>query len=649
MPEIQVLSDLLVNKIAAGEVIERPASVVKELVENSLDAGAQRIEIAIEQGGRKTIRITDDGRGMDGPDLALSIQSHATSKIRTEDDLFHIKTMGFRGEALASIASVSQLRLVSRPADIEEAHELRVSGGKMEPITAAAAPPGTTVEVRELFFNVPARQKFLRTAQTEMGHITEQVARIALVHPQVEFRLTHNGRLVHHLRPADQMRRRISDFYGKELADNLMEVGREERGVTITGLAGRPVDSRSSGKWQYVFLNGRYIRDRSITAAVREAYRGLIDPHRHPVIFLSINVDPNEVDVNVHPTKAEVRWKEANRIYSQVLSVLRDRFLNEDFSQTLKFKNADKQTAAPGQYADGPNAEEAEIRRQEIRRSIADFFKNASPQAGPPASSPSPSFKHYAQSENIKPDNAQQQPNLTPATDFALPTPLPSPPNIVQSDSGIQSTCGEHPNASPGTQEPHELSEPPRHAIQIHNSYLVAETDEGVTIIDQHALHERILFEQLSRQFSNGPLESQRLLIPETLDVSPDQVELIDSHADTLRLLGFELSPYGPGTLAVHASPTLLKEDRMREFLRDMLDRLQENNTPTNTEQLINDLLSMMACKAAVKAGDPLSPEEIDALMANQHLVQRSSNCPHGRPTTLNLTISDLEKQFKRT
>jgi DNA mismatch repair protein MutL len=619
--------------------------VIKELVENSLDAGARRIEIAVEQGGRKAIRVTDDGRGMDGLDLALSIASHATSKIRSEEDLFNIRTMGFRGEALASIASVAQLRLISRPADNEEAHELRVSGGKMEPITAAAAPPGTTVEVRELFFNVPARQKFLRTAQTEMGHITEQLARIALVHPEVEFRLTHNGRLIHHLRPTEQMRSRISDFYGKELADNLMEVGREERGVTMHGLAGRPVDSRSSGKWQYVFLNGRYIRDRSVTAAVREAYRGLIDPNRHPVIFLSITVNPNEVDVNVHPTKAEVRWKEANRIYSQVLSVLRDRFLNEDFSQTFKFKSGNKPAPMPGQYADGPSNEEAEMRRQEVRRSIADFFKNAKPQVGRQSSPQPVSFKQNYPSGGGHSGATDRPPNFTPGNDF---------PSITRSaaqnmPSTEEQTREERDNASETSGEEQELTDIPRHAMQIHNSYLVAETDEGVTIIDQHALHERVLFEQLSRQFSNGPLESQRLLIPETLDVSPDQVELIDSYADALQLLGFELSPYGPGTLAVHASPTLLKDGRMREFLRDMLDRLADTNTPTDTEQVINDLLSMMACKAAVKAGDPLSQEEIDALMARQHLVQRSSNCPHGRPTTLNLSISELEKQFKRT
>ena len=271
MPKINILPDLLVNKIAAGEVIERPASVVKELVENSLDARAKRIEIAIEQGGRRLIRIVDDGDGMDADDLAKSILPHATSKITREDDLFAIRTMGFRGEALPSIGAVSQLRVISRRADSDSAHEIFMAGHRIEPVKAVGGPTGTTVEVRELFFNVPARQKFLRTAQTEIGHITEQLARVALVHTRVEFRLTHNDRLIHHLRPADNMLSRIADLFGAEAAEALLDFSRHERGLKIQGYAGRPADSRASGKWQYIFLNGRHIHDRFISHAAREA------------------------------------------------------------------------------------------------------------------------------------------------------------------------------------------------------------------------------------------------------------------------------------------------------------------------------------------------------------------------------------------
>ena len=611
MPTIEVLPQLLVNKIAAGEVIERPASVVKELVENSLDAGASRIEVAIEDGGRKLIRVVDDGVGMDAEDLARCIQPHATSKIRKEDDLFQIATMGFRGEALPSIGSVSQLSIVSRQHDADQAHQIHMAGPVLEPVTAAAGPPGTTIEIREVFFNVPARQKFLRTAQTEMGHITEQIARVALARPEVEFRLTHNGRMVHHLRPSESMRSRIADLYGRELSDGLMEFSRTERGVSLRGFAAPPADSRSSNKWQYFFLNGRFIRDRFIAHAVREAYRGLIEPSRHPVVFLAIDVPPDSVDVNVHPTKIEVRWRDSNMLYSQVLSALRDRFLNADLSPKLI---ADRPSPTRWQAAPAPaggmtdvSSDLSDERARRARESIASYLKS------------------------LKPRTADQPPAFggsVPSASFTAPSTSDSTPR--REDFGF-------------------TSPPPGGVMQIHRSYLAAETDEGLVIVDQHALHERILFEKLSAEITQGPLESQRLLIPETIDASSDQVAVLETHAEVIAQLGFEFSAAGPQSIAIHAVPSLLKPERVTEFVRDLLDRAAATDEPASAEMLTNDILSMMACKAAVKAGDPLTPEEMQALMAQRDLVERSSNCPHGRPTTLRFTLGDLEKQFKRT
>ncbi|MCL2330420.1 MAG: DNA mismatch repair endonuclease MutL [Phycisphaerae bacterium] len=642
MPIIHVLSDLLVNKIAAGEVIERPASVVKELVENSLDAGSTRIEIAIENGGAKFIRITDDGNGMEPDDLALCVRPHATSKIRNEEDLFAIQTMGFRGEALPSIGAVSQLRIVSRRKDAQAAHEISMAGERLEPIRATAGPPGTTVEVRQLFFNVPARQKFLRTPQTEVSHITEQLARIALVHPTIEFRLVHNGRLVHHLRPADSMRPRVADFFGREMADTLLEISRDERGLGLFGYVAPPAQSRTTAKWQYLFLNGRFIRDRIITAAVREAYRGLMDPNRHPVVFLSLTIDPANVDVNVHPTKMEVRWRDGNVLYSQILSAIRDRFLNTDLTPTLiaslPRNTSDDSTSSIGSTPSGAadtttnenassqqavmsnnispvatNDNDAEFRRQQVRQSMAEFFKRAQPIVHKEYHSAPPS----ASSSN--------QPNMTT---------LGQPSGYTSSQSSIPM--------------PTKLVAPET-AIQVHGCYLVSETAEGLLIIDQHALHERILFQELSEQFSRGPLESQRFLLAETIDVSPEQIGVIESHEETLHRLGLELSAFGPNAIAIHAAPSLLKPERTREFVRDLLDRLADRQAPASTEMVINDLLSMMACKAAVKAGDSLSQPEIAALMAKRDRVERSTNCPHGRPTSLNLSLAELERQFKRT
>lgn len=646
MPRIQVLPDLLVNKIAAGEVIERPASVVKELVENSLDAGASRIEVHIEDGGRRLIRVVDNGCGMDADDLTLSIRPHATSKLAREDDLFGIRTMGFRGEALPSVGAVSQLRIVSRRIDTDAGHEIRVTGDAIEPLRAAPAPPGTTVEVRELFFNVPARQKFLRTAQTEVGHITEQLARIAMVQPRVEFKLTHNHRQVYHLRPVEGMLPRISDFYGHELAGTLLEIRRHEAGLKIGGWASRPADSRSTAKWQYLFLNGRFIRDRFLAHAIREAYRGLMESHRYPVIFLALEIDPGEVDVNVHPTKIEVRWRDSNRLYSQVLSALRDRFLKSDLTPVLQPDRSFDRTFSRDAADDGPAAPEgleatgaaagansgtdalAEQRRDEIRRSIAEFFKTAQPITGPAESWSGAGAARATEGMGFAARLAE--------TDESLSGP-----------AGI--TLGEPPPAAPAEGLLASAVIEPESFIQIHRTYLVAETPDGLVIVDQHALHERILFEQLAAQVSRGPLESQRLLIPDIVDVAPDQIGVIEVYSETLARLGFELSAYGPNSLAVHAAPSLLREGRVHEFLRDMLERLALRSGPATPELLTNDLLSMMACKAAVKAGDPLSDAEIRALMRQRQQVERSSNCPHGRPTSLRMTIRDLERQFKRT
>lgn len=638
MPQINVLPDLLVNKIAAGEVIERPASVIKELAENSLDAGAKRIEVAVEQGGAKLIRIVDDGAGMDAEDLARCILPHATSKLRTEDDLFAIRTMGFRGEALASVGAVAQLRIVSRQAASDAAHEIRVAGDRIEPVTLAAGPPGTTVEVRELFFNVPARQKFLRTAQTEMGHVTEQVARIALAHTAIEFRLTHNGREVYHLRPASDMRARIADLYGADLANALLAFERDERGLKITGYAGLPADARSSAKWQYIFLNGRYIRDRFVSHAVREAYRGLMEPSRYPVFFVRMEVDPAGVDVNVHPTKSEVRWRDSNVVYSQVLSSLRDRFLSADLTPAYRpGPAAFASGSGGGGTTDGePDTELEAQRRQRIRESMADFFKRQAPGSASPAPGAGPSWP----TSGARPDRPPGAGQFTMPADPGL---WPPPGGYTQPAS---------PPVDPEWADVHgvERTLPAyRNTIQVHDAFLVAETDDGLTIIDQHALHERVLYEQFSRQIARGPLESQRLLLSETVDVTPDEVALLDTHGELFGQLGFELSAYGPSTIAVHATPSLLKPDRVGEFLRDAFGRLADREAPASAELLLDALISMMACKAAVKAGDPLSSQEIEALMAKRDLVERSSNCPHGRPTSLNLSLAELEKQFKRT
>jgi DNA mismatch repair protein MutL len=582
----------LVNRIAAGEVIERPASVVKEIVENSIDAGATHITVEVEDGGRALIRVIDDGCGIPVNELPLAFAEHATNKLQTDDDLFRIATMGFRGEALASIGAVSQARLLSRTADQPLAYEVFDRGGLIDQPQAAAGNVGTVVEVRNLFFNTPARRKFLKGSATEFGHISEALLRLAVPHPEISFQLSHNGRPVLQL-PSDTPRRRWLSAWPEDFAELGLPLDVRDAEIALVGLIGLPELARPVAKHQFFFLNGRPIRDRFIQHALREAYRGLTEPGRHPAAILLITIPPQDVDVNVHPTKSEVRFRDSSRIHGLILSSVREKLLGSDLAPSaiptpsMAFSAADPQ-------------------RVELRQRLAEFFKSALPggQTG----------------DQVTGEQAKEIP---PSPAPLSPVPLSSPPL-----------------------SPVHLSNT---AIQLHNSYLVAESEDGLIIIDQHALHERIMYEDLLARLSRGPLESQRLLIPLPIPASARQQELLEQIQPLLARLGIEASSIGPDAIAVHAFPSFLQRLDPADFLGELLDRGEQEALDLNHEELLHEVLDMMACKAAVKAGDPLSPAEIEALLARRHLIDRSSNCPHGRPTTLRLTLHDLEKQFKRT
>jgi DNA mismatch repair protein MutL len=583
---IQQLPPALVNRIAAGEVIERPASVVKELVENSIDAGAAHITVEIEDGGRALIRIIDDGSGVPVGELPLAFASHATSKLQCDEDLFRIGTMGFRGEALASIGAVSHARILSRTAEQQIAYELFDRGGVIDQPQAAAGNVGTVVEIRNLFFNTPARRKFLKGAATEFGHISEALVRLAVPHPEISFVLSHNGKQAFEL-PADTAKRRWLAAWPDDFAESGLPVERQDAEVSLIGLIGLPELARPVAKHQFFFLNGRPIRDRFIQHALREAYRGLTEPGRQPAAILLISMPPQDVDVNVHPTKSEVRFRDSSRIHGLILSSIREKLLGSDLTPVAIPRPSAMMVASEAQHT-------------QLRERLADFFKSALPET------------------SVKPE-------LPPAEPVAPTAPVVSPePRIA-------------------------IEAPPPPAIQLHNSYLVAESDDGLIIIDQHALHERIMYEDLLQRLSRGPLESQRLLIPLTLPASEKQQELLEQIQSLLKRLGIEAASMGPETVAIHSFPSFLQRLDPAEFLSDVLDRGEQESLDLSHEELLHEVLDMMACKAAVKAGDPLSPQEIEALLARRHLIDRSSNCPHGRPTTLRLTLRDLEKQFKRT
>jgi DNA mismatch repair protein MutL len=611
---IQQLPPSLVNRIAAGEVIERPASVVKELVENSIDAGATHITIEVEDGGRELIRIIDDGGGIPASDLPLAFASHATSKLTSDDDLFNINTMGFRGEALASIGSVSHSRILTRTGDSDAAYEVQNRGGAISDPQAAAGNLGTVIEVRNLFFNVPARRKFLKGTGTEFGHISEMVMRLALPHPQVAFKLTHNGRVSVELGPTT-LEDRMLQAWPEDFHEQRLPIEVRDAELRLRGIIGLPELARPTAKYQYLYLNGRSIRDRFIQHALRESYRGLTEPGRHPAAILMIEIPPHDVDVNVHPTKSEVRFRDGGRIHGLVLSSVREKLLGSDLTPS----------AVPMR---GGNDEP----RQDLREKLASFFRavpaDAIAQAPTGDAATHPAWSLTPQSES---------PSLPLPTRGMGVSPM-QPPVIPAAPVEIRTSASQP-----------ELQNPKSSALQLHNSYLVTESEDGLIIIDQHALHERIMYEDLLTRLSRGTLESQRLLIPETVPISSSQLALLDHVQPLLARLGIEVALFGPDTLAVHSFPSFLEKLGAGQFVADLLERGEQELLDLTEEEMLHEVLDMMACKAAIKAGDPLTPQEIESLLARRDLVDRSSNCPHGRPTTLRLSLRDLEKQFKRT
>ncbi|HEV3138781.1 MAG TPA: DNA mismatch repair endonuclease MutL [Pirellulales bacterium] len=627
MAEIRQLPPSVVNKIAAGEVIERPASVVKELMENSIDAGATRIDVTVEQGGLELVRVSDDGAGMAADQLPLAVASHATSKIQEADDLFCVQTLGFRGEALASIAEVSRLVLRSRTRSADAGAQLEVSGGHSAGVAPCGCPVGTTVEIRQLFYNTPVRRKFLRSTQTEMGHISEAFTRVALANPKVHCSLGHNGRPIYDLPGGGDWRGRIAAFFGDDLAGDLIAVASNEDAVHLSGFVASPSHSRANPRLQYLFLNGRAIRDRSLQHALGEAYRGLLMTGRYAIAFLRIEMPPEMIDVNVHPTKLEVRFQEAGRLYSQLLGTLRTKFLSTDLTSRL-------QPAAESEAAAAVDPARAE----QIRRELVDWAKGQLAGMG-------------ADVNALNVAGSQEQMRLeeqfrAPRAPLELST-LERRWEPVGDDDEHEKpaeTRAEH-RLDGGTSFPSR----PLAALQLHNRYLITESDDGMVVIDQHALHERILYEYLREKVLGGTLESQALLVPEPVDLSPAEAAAVLGARDLLGQLGVAVEPFGGDTVLVSGYPAMLANLRPSEVLHDLVEQLLSGGKTPERRDVLDSLLHMISCKAAIKAGDRLSGEEIAALLEQRHLARDSHHCPHGRPTALFFSREELDKQFKRT
>ncbi len=603
MPDkINILPDHVVNRIAAGEVVERPASVVKELIENSIDAGASDVFVDIEQAGRRLIRVTDNGIGMSKEDAQTAFLRHATSKIITDADLEAIRTMGFRGEALASISAVSQVRMVTAEKNAQSGVIIEIEGGTIRAVAEVAAPQGTSIEIGHLFFNTPARLKFLKSAATEFSHVVTAVSRQAMAHPNIRFRLIHNKKSVFDLPPSTGVKERIFQLYGGEIAENLLEFAGERDSVLIHGLIGRPAYTRSDRTYQDFYVNRRSVKNPSLTHALYGAYGDMLMRDRHPVGFIFIEIDPALVDVNVHPAKAEVRFRNQSQVHDFVRDVIRDGL------RTQGMPGADAVLTAPRSDAD------------RVRAAVADYLGRR-PVVGGELESGISSLLSGRRKNG------------------AQTAPLP----YIQVPSG-QAAAGDL----------HQLRQAVSHEqylyplAQIHDSFIIAQSQEGMAIIDQHAAHERVLFEKLQDQFGEGTVRVQSLLIPDQVDLGPAQSSLLAGHLPELVRLGFFVEDFGGGTFMIKAVPSLLVGADYRKLLLDVLDEVNAHGESRKMDELRDDVLSVMACHPAIKMHRHLDRQEMEALIHDLFQCRMPHTCPHGRPTIGQVPLDDIMKIFKR-
>jgi len=584
MSAIRVLPDHLVNQIAAGEVVERPASAVKELLENSVDAGATEIAVSLLQGGVKLLKITDNGAGIAKDELALALTRHATSKIASLDELERVASLGFRGEALASVASVSRLALSSRRAGEGQGWRVETEGGALSQAEPAAHPQGTSVEARDLYFNTPARRKFLKTEATEFAHCEEAFKRVALSRPDIAFALHHNDRPVWRLpRAAEKPEARIAALLGEDFAAAAVAVDEHAAGLRLWGLAARPAYSRGARDAQYFYVNGRFVRDKLLAHAIREAYRDILHLERHPAFVLFLEMDPAGVDVNVHPTKIEVRFRESQAIHRFVFHAL-----NKSLARTLR------------------PAEDV-----------------------PPVSAPAASVSSHP-----------------------YPRQETMPLGVAQRSGLYQTLFGQlaKPAGEPAVAEVQEPEVPPLGFAlgQLHGVYILAQNAEGLVVVDMHAAHERVVYEQLKTAFDHRELASQPLLIPVSFPADRLEVATAEEHADTLRQLGLEIAALSPVTLAVRAVPAMLKDGDVVTLAREMLKELRAVGGSQLLEAKRNELLATMACHGSVRARRQLTLPEMNALLRDMEATERAGQCNHGRPSWFPISLEELDRMFMR-
>ncbi len=618
MPSIQLLSPRLANQIAAGEVVERPASVIKELMENSIDAGSTQLDVEVEAGGVKLMRVRDNGCGIDKNDLSLALSRHATSKIIELDDLEAVATLGFRGEALASISSVSRLQLISNTAQQDCAWCVRAEGRDMNTeLSPAAHPAGTTVEVRDLFFNTPARRKFLRTENTEYGRIEDVVKRLAMANFSVGFSLKNNNRVVHSLRPATtqaEQERRVAQICGPAFMDSSLYVDFERSGIRLWGWVALPTFSRSQADLQHFYVNNRAIKDKLVTHAVRQAYQDVLYHGRHPAYVLYLSLDPATVDVNVHPTKHEVRFRDSRLVHD---------FLFRSLHKAL----ADVRP----QTASGNEVGEQHATTAWSKQENADAFRAAPPLPNSPQQNPLNFAAYSAGTSTAAPGVAEQVRNYAD-----LIGPANKSANHLQPSSDL--------SVAEDSQIP-----PLGYAIaQLKGIFILAENAHGLILVDMHAAHERITYERMKAQFDANGVQSQPLLVPQSIAVSDKEASCAEEQHEVFSQLGFVLQRMGPETLLVRQIPVVLNRADIENLVRDVLADLIEFGQSQRIREQINSILSTMACHGSVRANRKLSSAEMDALLRDMEATERSGQCNHGRPTWVQMSLSQLDSLFMR-
>ncbi len=651
MNKIKILSDNLANQIAAGEVVERPASVVKELVENSIDAGSTRIQIDIELGGRRLMRVADDGEGMSRDDAILAFERHATSKIKTAEDLGRIGTLGFRGEALASIASVAKVELLTKTEADSTASRVVIEAGRLIDVKDAARDTGTTISVRDLFYNTPARRKFMRSEATENYHLTSIVTHYALAHPEIAFTLTNNGREVIRVSPAKDLRERAFQIFGHDLLESLLPVeGGREYVAKVSGFVSAPRERRTTRDAQYFFVNKRFVRDKTIAGGLLEGFRSVLPHGVYPVAFLFLEMPLEEIDVNVHPAKTEVRFRRGEAVKDVIAEAIRAALANAGIVAEIPDERYIEPEPTPLYARPVALPDTAQTRME---------FHDTSPEVSPhnvePESPAEPLARVASASRAAEPASDTYRPvvveDVSEPAGFFVDEGIAVPSQRLEQPAGY----AELPPVDSALKvaKPIEIDGLSASKIQpigqLHDSFIIAVDDEGLLLIDQHVAHERILFDKFCRSETERQIESQNLLLPETIDLSPAQSEAFQLIENDLESLGFGLMRLSGRTVAIKSIPTDLQPAEARNLFAEILDTVEHEKRGGAKKTLRDDIAASLACKAAVKINMKLTPEKMRWMIDRLLITTSPTTCPHGRPVILRLSMKDIERAFHRT